>query len=60
MGTFRGIVTLILLLAFVALVIWLASSRNKHRFDAAARLPLEDDRPSDTEPTPPTKHEHRQ
>jgi len=31
------------MLAFLTLVAWLASSRNKHRFDAAAQLPLEDD-----------------
>jgi len=31
------------MLAFLALVAWLASSRNKHRYDAAAQLPLEDD-----------------
>jgi cytochrome c oxidase cbb3-type subunit IV len=43
MDTIRGIITLILLLAFLALTIWIASGRNKHRFDAAARLPLEED-----------------
>ena len=40
---FRGLVTLVLLLAFTVLVLWLASPRNKHRFDATARLPLEED-----------------
>jgi cbb3-type cytochrome oxidase subunit 3 len=43
MGIVRGVVTLVLMLAFLALVAWLASSHNKHRFDAAARIPLEDD-----------------
>jgi cbb3-type cytochrome oxidase subunit 3 len=43
MGTIRGLITLVLMLTIVALTVWLASGRNKHRFDAAARLPLEDD-----------------
>jgi len=43
MGIARGLITLTLLVAFVALVAWLANTRNKHRFDAVARLPLEDD-----------------
>jgi cytochrome c oxidase cbb3-type subunit 4 len=47
MGTARGLITLILMVAFLALVAWLASSRNKHRYDAAAQLPLEDDAPND-------------
>ncbi len=43
MGIVRGLITLVLLVAFLALVAWLASGRNKHRFDAVARLPLEED-----------------
>lgn len=43
MGTLRGLITLVLLLLFVALVVWLWRRGNKHRFDAAARMPLEDD-----------------
>jgi len=41
----RGALTLTLLLAFVLLIYWTAHPRNKHRFDAAARTPLEDDAP---------------
>jgi cytochrome c oxidase cbb3-type subunit 4 len=41
-GTFRGIVTAVLMLAFVALVIWAYGRRRHVDFAAAARLPLED------------------
>jgi cytochrome c oxidase cbb3-type subunit IV len=58
MGIARGLITLVLMLAFLALVAWLASSRNKHRFDAAARMPLEDD--AGPEPlTPALSHKGR-
>ncbi len=39
----RGILTLVLMLAFITLVVWLYGKRHKHTFDQAARLPLEDD-----------------
>lgn len=38
-----GIVTAILLVAFLAGVVWVWSPRRKSEFDAAARLPLADD-----------------
>jgi cytochrome c oxidase cbb3-type subunit IV len=42
-GTFRGIVTAVLMLLFIGLVIW-AYSRGRHKeFSEAAQLPLEDD-----------------
>jgi cytochrome c oxidase cbb3-type subunit 4 len=41
--TFRGIVTGILLVSFVWLVVRTWSKRRKASFDAAARLPLEDE-----------------
>ncbi len=59
-NTIRGLITLVLLLAFVAMALWLASPRSKHRFDAVARLPLEDDAPSNPKSAPipsPTKGE---
>ena len=37
-----GIVTLLLLLAFLGGVAWAWSAKRKPEFDAAARLPLED------------------
>jgi cytochrome c oxidase cbb3-type subunit IV len=45
MGIVRGLITLILLAAFIALTIWVWSRRNQSAFEAAARLPLDDDMP---------------
>jgi cytochrome c oxidase cbb3-type subunit 4 len=42
-GTLRGIVTALLIVAFVGICIWAYSKRRKPQFDAAARLPLEED-----------------
>jgi cytochrome c oxidase cbb3-type subunit IV len=42
-GTFRGVLTAILMALFIALVFWAYSRRRKRDFDEAARLPLEDD-----------------
>jgi cytochrome c oxidase cbb3-type subunit 4 len=41
--TFRGIMTAVLLGLFVWLVIWAYSKARRADFDAAARLPLEDE-----------------
>ena len=41
--TFRGIVTGTLLVSFLWLVVWSWSRARRSTFDAAARLPLEDD-----------------
>lgn len=38
-----GIVTASLLLAFIGITAWAYSSRNRARFEAAARLPLHED-----------------
>lgn len=43
MGTFRGIVTAVLLGLFVWLIVWAWSKARKPAFGAAARLPLEDE-----------------
>ena len=45
LGTFRGIVTGILLVSFIALVAWAWSRQRTSTFDAAARLPLEEEDP---------------
>ena len=45
-NTFRGILTGVLLVLFISLIAWAWSKRRRADFDAAARLPLED------EPTP--------
>jgi cytochrome c oxidase cbb3-type subunit IV len=42
-GTFRGIVTAVLLVSFVWLVAWAYSTSRRASFEAAARLPLEDE-----------------
>jgi cytochrome c oxidase cbb3-type subunit 4 len=51
MGTFRGILTAVLMVLFVGLVLWAYSRRRDKEFEAAARLPLGDDRapPANTE-----------
>ena len=42
-GTFRGIVTAVLLGLFVWLVVWAWSKARRPAFDAAARMALEED-----------------
>ncbi len=51
MGTFRGLITAVLMILFVGLVIWAYSRRRHAEFEAAARLPLEEDN------APPTSRE---
>ena len=43
MGTVRGLVTAVLLGLFVWLVAWAWSRARRPAFDAAARMPLEED-----------------
>jgi cytochrome c oxidase cbb3-type subunit IV len=47
-GTVRGLVTLVIMLAFVAIVIWAYSKRRKADFDEMANLPFHE-YPSDKE-----------
>ncbi len=42
-GVLSGVTAGVLLGAFVALCVWVSSARRQPRFDAAARLPLEED-----------------
>jgi len=42
-GILRGVVAGILLVAFLALWVWAYSGRRRSAFEAASRLPLEDD-----------------
>jgi len=44
MGTFRGIVTALLLVLFVWLIAWAWSRRRAPVFDAASSVPLEEDK----------------
>jgi cytochrome c oxidase cbb3-type subunit 4 len=39
-GTVRGLVTLLLMLAFVGLVVWAYSKRRKADFDEMAQMPF--------------------
>ncbi len=43
MGTFRGLMTAVLMALFVALVIWAYSRKRNAEFARAAALPLEED-----------------
>ncbi|MBJ9975355.1 cbb3-type cytochrome c oxidase subunit 3 [Pseudomonas sp. S75] len=42
-GTIRGLGTLVVLLAFVGLALWVFSPRRKQAFDEATQLPFADD-----------------
>lgn len=42
-NTIRGLITLVLMLAFLGMVAWLVFGTRARDFDAAARLPLHDD-----------------
>ncbi|MFO1467352.1 MAG: CcoQ/FixQ family Cbb3-type cytochrome c oxidase assembly chaperone [Steroidobacteraceae bacterium] len=42
-GTVRGIITLLLMLLFIAFTWWAFGKRRKSTFDALARVPLEDE-----------------
>jgi cytochrome c oxidase cbb3-type subunit IV len=46
-----GVVTAILLVAFIAGCSWAFSPRRRETFDAAARLALDDDAPARSAPT---------
>ncbi len=41
-GTVSAVITAILLISFLTGVVWAWSAKRKPQFDAAARLPLED------------------
>ena len=43
MGLARSIVTVMAFATFVGIIVWAWSGARRERFDAAARLPLEDD-----------------
>ncbi|MHB0776322.1 cbb3-type cytochrome oxidase subunit 3 [Halomonas sp. WWR20] len=42
-GTFRGITTLLILIAFLGVVWWAYSKRRKKDFDEASQLPFADE-----------------
>jgi len=47
-GTFRGVITLFVMLAFIGVVFWAYSERRKADFDEMANLPFHE-YPSDKE-----------
>jgi cytochrome c oxidase cbb3-type subunit 4 len=49
---FHSIWTVALLILFIGIIIWAFSSRRKQRFDAAARMPLEEE---DSVPVRPSR-----
>lgn len=53
----HSIWTVLLMVIFVGIVVWAWSGRRKRSFDAAARLPLEDeDDPATSTPGAENKH----
>ena len=46
MGLIRGLLTAVLLLLFIGLWLWAWSRDRKGDFEAAAQLPLSEDRPA--------------
>jgi cytochrome c oxidase cbb3-type subunit 4 len=53
---FHSFWTVLLLILFIGIVLWVFSSRRKKQFDAAARLPLEDDDASSVDSAGEKKH----
>jgi cytochrome c oxidase cbb3-type subunit 4 len=39
----RGVLTIVLIIAFLGLVVWAWSSKRKDSFDKLSRMPLEED-----------------
>jgi cytochrome c oxidase cbb3-type subunit 4 len=56
-GILRGLITLVLLLLFIALVVWAWSDRRKKTFDSMARMALEDEDPAPSNTGAPKKIE---
>jgi cytochrome c oxidase cbb3-type subunit 4 len=42
-STFGSLMTVVMLVVFLGIVAWACSSKRRAEFDAAARVPLEDD-----------------
>ena len=56
-GIVRGLITLALLVLFIALVAWAWSDRRKKTFDSMARMALEDEDPAPSNTGAPKKIE---
>ncbi len=46
MGVLHGFWTLILLVVFLGIVVWVWGSRRKKHFQDAAQIPFQEDRPA--------------
>ena len=46
-GTASGVMTAILILVFIGIIAWAFSSRRWRDFEEAARIPLDDETPSE-------------
>lgn len=46
-GTASGVMTAILIIVFIGIIVWAYSSRRRRDFEEAARIPLEDENPSE-------------
>ena len=42
-NTIRGVLTIVLIIAFLGLVVWAWSSKRKETFDKLSQMPLEED-----------------
>lgn len=56
-GTIRGLGTLVVLLAFVGLALWVFSPRRKQAFDEATLLPFADEPQRTEQPESLRKHD---
>ncbi len=55
-ATFHSWWTVLMFVLFIGIVVWAWSSRRKTRFDAAARLPLEDEESIPVDASGEVKH----
>lgn len=51
----RGLGTLVVMIAFIGLILWVFSPRRKAEFDDATMLPFADEPQAGSEPEPTTK-----
>jgi cbb3-type cytochrome oxidase subunit 3 len=56
LATFHALLTVVMLVAFIALIVWAWSGKRRRAFDEAARLPLEDDDAVSARPTGEKSH----
>ncbi|MFM9269567.1 cbb3-type cytochrome oxidase subunit 3 [Halomonas elongata] len=56
-GTLNGIVTILLIVAFVGLTLWAYSKGRREDFDAAAHLPFADDPAPEVERATEKRHD---